>query len=360
MSFVIGRETDREDGPPAGRLGRYRAVDGSEGAPLYLDFDGPHAVLVVGKRGYGKSYTLGVMAESLAETPGVAPVVVDPMGAFRTLADAPAGHSVPASVIDRPSVTAGSLDPRSWCSLLGLDPESAAGGLLWRGACEGSTLAEMRSVIEGIDATRAATRSALNHVDLARSWGVFSPEGLDAEALGTDEITVLDLSGLDEGPMNAVCRGVCDALYRARVEEELRRFPWVLVDEAHAFFRGVAGDALARVLTRGRAPGVSLVAATQRPSAVPEVAVSQSDILVSHRLTAGEDIEALRAAQPTYLNGPLVDRLPREPGEVVIVDDATETVHSASIRQRKTPHGGGSPSVTAIRERDASGAREPT
>lgn len=346
MSFVIGRESDREE-LPAGELGSYRAVDGSEGATLYMDFDGPHAVLVVGKRGYGKSYTLGVVAESLAETSGVAPVVLDPMGAFRTLSDATPDRSVPATVINRPTVTADSLDPRSWCSLLGLDPESGAGGLLWRGAREGSTLGEMRAAIEGIDASRAATRSALNHVDLAKSWGVFGPHGLDAAALGTGEVTVLDLSGLDEGPMNAVCRGVCDAMYRARVDGELGRLPWLLVDEVHAFFDGVAGEALARVLTRGRAPGVSLVAATQRPSAVPEVAVSQSDVLVSHRLTARDDIQALRGAQPTYLNGPLEERLPSNPGEVVIVDDATETVHSARIRERRTPHGGGSPSVAA-------------
>jgi hypothetical protein len=325
-------------------------VDGSQGATLYLDFDGPHAVLVVGKRGYGKSYTLGVVAESLAETPGVAPVVLDPMGAFRPLADAAGSESVPATVIDQPTVRADSLDPRSWCSLLGLDPESGAGGLLWRGAREGQNLEEMRTVIEGIDAGRTATRSALNHVDLAQSWGVFGPQGLSAGALGTGEVSVLDLSGLDEGPMNAVCRGVCDALYRARVDDELGRLPWLLVDEVHAFFDGVAGDALARLLTRGRAPGVSLVAATQRPSAVPEVAVSQSDVLVAHRLTSRDDIEALRAAQPTYLNGPLEERLPGNPGEVVIVDDATETVHTARIRERRTPHGGGSPSVAATLE----------
>jgi len=358
VSFVIGRESGTEE-LPAGELGTYRAVDGSEGTSLYLDFDGPHAVLVVGKRGYGKSYTLGVIAESLAATPGIAPVVLDPMGAFRTLADGAGDRSVPARVIDQPAVTADSLDPRSWCSMLGLDPESGAGGLLWRSAREGATLGEMRAVIEDADASPTATRSALNHVELARSWDVFGPKGVSAGTLGAGEVTVLDLSGLDEGPMNAVCRGVCDALYRGRVEGDLRRLPWLLVDEAHAFFDGVAGDALARVLTRGRAPGVSLVAATQRPSAVPEVAISQSDVLVSHRLTACDDIEALRAAQPTYLNGPLEERLPGEPGEVVIVDDATETVHSAWIRERKTPHGGGSPSVAAALDPDGESLQGP-
>ncbi|MFC6730270.1 helicase HerA domain-containing protein, partial [Natronoarchaeum mannanilyticum] len=106
MTFVIGRGADateqrssdsasasslerdvaRDASPEyAGKLGTYRALDGSAGAPLYLDLDGPHAALLVGKRGYGKSYTMGVIAESLARSSGVAPVVVDPMGVFREL-----------------------------------------------------------------------------------------------------------------------------------------------------------------------------------------------------------------------------------------------------------------------------------
>jgi len=84
VSFVIGREEGVDFGP-AGDLGSYRALDGSEGAPLHIDLDGPHAMLIVGKRGYGKSYTLGVIAESLARAEGVAPVIIDPMGVFDTL-----------------------------------------------------------------------------------------------------------------------------------------------------------------------------------------------------------------------------------------------------------------------------------
>ena len=71
MEFVIGR--DGGDGPVAG-LGTYRALDGSEGADVALDVDRPHVLTVVGKRGYGKSHTLGVLAEELAVTPGLAPV----------------------------------------------------------------------------------------------------------------------------------------------------------------------------------------------------------------------------------------------------------------------------------------------
>ncbi|MDS0283146.1 ATP-binding protein [Haloarcula onubensis] len=347
MSFVLGRETDLSAGP-TGELGSCRALDGSEGAPLYLDLDGPHAAFVVGKRGYGKSYTLGVVAESLALADGVAPVLVDPMGVFDTLGEPADGEKIPTEVIEAPSVTPASLDPRSWCALLGLSPESGPGGLVWQAAGDCESLAAMRAFVGDSDAPRVDRRAARNHLDLAASWGVFDPDGLAAADLASPGITVLELSGLDSAPMNAVVRGVAEALYRTRVDRTIARLPWLLVDEAHTFFDGVARSALETVLTRGRAPGVSLVTATQRPSVVPEVVVSQSDILISHRLTAEADLEALAAARPTYLNTSLEERLPTEPGEVVVVDDTTETVHAATIRQRVTPHGGDNPRASEV------------
>ena len=167
--------------------------------------------------------------------------------------------------------------------------------------------------------------------------------GLDATQLGRSAVTVVDVSGLAGAPMNAVVRGVAETLYRARVTGETERLPWLFVDEAHTFLDGVAGRALERLLTRGRAPGVSLVLATQRPSAVPAVGVSQADLLCSHRLTASTDIEALRAAQPSYMADSLTERMPTRPGTLLVVDDATETVHTARVRRRWTPHGGASP-----------------
>jgi len=349
MSFVVGREEGQPEEWPTGRLGSYRAVDGSAGAELYLDLDGPHAMVVVGKRGYGKSYTLGVIAEELARTPPLAPVVVDPMGVFDTLADATTGEPVPATVVDAPTVDPNSLDPRSWCALVGLDPEGGPGSLVWQAAQEAASLAAMRRAVDTADAPGRDRRAADNHLALADSWRVFDTDGLDAGRLGSGTVTVLDLSGLAAAPMNAVVRGVCEALYRARITGDLDRLPWVLVDEAHTFFDGVAAQALERLLTRGRAPGVSLALATQRPSAISAVGISQADLLCAHRLTSRGDIEALRAAQPTYMEGSLAERMPTAPGEVLVVDDATETVHAARIRERDTPHAGESPSVTELR-----------
>jgi len=127
--------------------------------------------------------------------------------------------------------------------------------------------------------------------------------------VGGGEPTVLDLAGVPEAAAAAVVRAVARGLYDARIDGDLDRLPWLLVDEAHAFFGGVADPALRTLLTRGRAPGVSLVCATQRPGALPSVAVSQSDLLVAHRLTAERDLDRLAAeAEATYLAGDLASR----------------------------------------------------
>jgi DNA helicase HerA-like ATPase len=348
VTVNIGREGGEG---PAAHLGAYRALDGSHSAAVHLDVDGPHAGLVVGKRGSGKSNTLGVLAEGLARTPGVAPVVVDPMGALRTLAAEASGAPAPAHVLEAPTVPASSLDPRSWCALLGLAPDSGAGALVWQAATEAATLSGMREWLATAAAPAADTRAARNHLALAASWEVFDPDGLDAAALAGPEATVIDVSGLDRAPANAVVRGVAASLYRARVEATLDRLPWLLVDEAHAFFDGVANAALRRLLTRGRAPGVSLVCATQRPSALPAVGVSQADLLVAHRLTSTADLDALRAARPSYLDRSLSERLPEATGAALVVDDATESVHTIQVRERETPHGGPDPRASAVTEK---------
>ncbi|WP_058994198.1 ATP-binding protein [Haloarcula sp. CBA1127] len=337
---VIGRE---EATGATARLGHYRARDGSRGAAVNLDVDRPHVGLVVGKRGSGKTYTLGVLAEGLLAAEGVAPVVVDPMGAFTPLDTA----DVSATVVD-PSVRAGALDPRQWCTVLGLDPERGAGALVWRAASERVTLDGMRSWVADADAVASTARAATNHLALAESWGVFEPSGIETETLCSDCLTVLDVSGLDSRPAGAVLAAVATALYDARMTDRTDRLPWLLVDEAHAFTDGVARRPLRRLVTRGRQPGVSCVLATQRPSAVPATTVSQTDLLVAHRLTSTADINALQAAQPTYLDGDFAARLPETIGDALVVDDSTESVHHLTVRERRTPHGGETPRASAL------------
>ncbi|MEF8840135.1 MAG: DUF87 domain-containing protein [Haloarculaceae archaeon] len=352
MHVVGRRERGGRDGSgstgPAGRLGWFRARDGSHGAPVGVDLDRPHAGLVVGKRGSGKSYTLGVLAEELAATEGVVPVVLDPLDAFVGLEEC-GFHT------RKPRVRATALAPRAWCELLGLGPTAPAGSLVWRAASERDSLEGMRSFVGDADVTASTARAARNHLDLAASWGVFGESGVDPSALAVRP-TRLSLSGLDPAPANAVVRAVLAGCHRARLGGEFDRLPWLLVDEARAFVGGIAEPAVRRVLTRGRAPGTSLVLATQRPSALPEVAASQADVVIAHRLSGRADREALERVRPAAARVE-PDRRPTGPGDALLFDGAGESVHAVRVRERETPHGGTSPRAG---ERAGSGGGQPT
>lgn len=325
---VLGRV---EGGGPTAALGHHRARDGSDGSPLELDLAGPHAACVVGKRGSGKSNTLAVLAEELAATVGAVPVVADPMGAFAGL------DVVGAEVVD-PRVRASALAPRSWPAMLGLEPHGGPGSLVWRAATVRDTLDGMRAFVGDADAPQSTRRAAGNVLTLAAEWDVFGPDGVAAP----DAATVLDLGGVPAPGANAVLRAVASACFDRRVASE-GPLPWLLVDEAHAFFAGVAAPALRRVLTRGRAPGVSLVVATQRPDALPDVALSQSDLLVAHRLSGRAGRDRIETARPDYVTGAVETHRPTAAGEALVYDDANERAHPVRVRERTTPHGGDPP-----------------
>ncbi|MDL5503713.1 MAG: DUF853 family protein, partial [Candidatus Methanoperedens sp.] len=89
---------------------------------------------------------------------------------------------------------------------------------------------------------------------------------------------------------------------------------WMFIDEAHLFLprdaRTPATDILVTEwLRQGRQPGLSIIFATQRPAALHPDVMSQSDIIICHRLTAQDDITALEAVRPTYMREGIGDSL---------------------------------------------------
>jgi hypothetical protein len=343
---IIGREDAETTVGPVGHLGTYRARDGSMGAPVGFDFDRPHATLIVGKRGYGKSYTLGVLIEEAAQANGITPVVIDPMGVFDTVINDLDDDPRPAHIYNTPKIRTDAVPPAHWPALLGADPDSPPGALIWDAAATMETLAAMIDYTADSMVADHVRRGALNRLQRAVTWEVFDPAGIDAETLSENAVTIFDCRNLADAAMNALVIGVGEELYAGRLSERIDTLPWLFIDEAHVCFNGIAVDTLQTLLTRGRTPGVSVVIATQRPTALPAVVASQSDIRIIHRLTAGSDVRALAASDPVYLDSDLASIMPNRPGDVVIIDDTAETVHHLRIRNRETQHGGTSPRVS--------------
>src|SRR3989338_3376414 len=94
--IIIGRDdTDKKKFGDRGlvkigkgfvKMGQYTSLSNN----IYMDVARSHVILVAGKRGSGKSYTLGTIAEELSQLPiearkNIAPIIFDTMGIFWTM-----------------------------------------------------------------------------------------------------------------------------------------------------------------------------------------------------------------------------------------------------------------------------------
>src|SRR3989344_734580 len=125
---------------------------------------------------------------------------------------------------------------------------------------------------------------------------------------------------------------------------------WLVVDEAHEFLprdgSTVATFPLITVLREGRQPGISLILASQQPGKIHNDVMTQSDTVISHRITAKVDVDALSMLMQSYMREGLdvqLDNLPRVNGAAVLFDDSNEKMYAMRVRPRFTWHGGESP-----------------
>ncbi len=384
--YLLGRREDDRGGRLY--LGRYLALDGSAGSGVYLDVLKPHALVICGKRGYGKSHTMGVLAEEFARLPSrlrdnFAVIIIDTMGIFSGLARpaadpglagwdlAPAGMEVrlfaPEPFLDdappgtRPfHIPTASLAPYDYCELLGIDPLGGHGAALVGAITRLGrfSIESLASEIARSDASQEIRSSLCGLLAMVSSWKLFSESASYDALLAPGSVNVLDLSGYGHDPAVRSCavaslgRSLYDIRLRARRKEDGSRespLVWLMIDEAHMFMGGSAGRVLVdEWLRQGRQPGLSLVLATQRPSALGYDVLSQADVLIAHRLTLRDDIEALEKARPVYVKEPIREamaRLGTTKGAAIVLDDATESYHIVKVRPRVSAHGGGEPEV---------------
>lgn len=393
IKYLIGRHEAGTDGLLW--LGRYLGLDGSAGAPVYVDTLKPHAVLICGKRGYGKSYTMGVLIEEMCRLPenirrNFSVIVIDTMGVFSdsilpsddtgTLdmwgmkpEKMPIRVHVPLLHLEKYNkhikpepfeIPAASLSAYDYCELIGVEPLSEHGAALIDAVnkMDGFSIEEL---IENILCSGASgvVKSSLRPVlGAVAGWRLLSKEASFDRLLEPGSINVIDLSGFGHDPgikscaVAALARGLYDIRVESRRREDDRRdspLVWMLIDEAHMFMDKDrpcrAGETLVNEwLRQGRQPGLSLVLATQRPSALGTDVLSQADIVICHRLTYRDDVEAMESVRPLYVKEPVreaLSRLGTSRGAALVVDDATESYHVVKVRPRMSRHGGGEPVV---------------
>ena len=397
---------------------------------LYMDIAKSHVVLVAGKRGSGKSYTLGVMTEEIANLPpetskNLAPLIFDTMGIFWTMkfenekdkllldswnletkqlpikVFAPFGkiseYKEKGIPIDEAfALKASELDAEDWILTFNLTMTSQEGVLIssainnLRKKSNNFTIEDIQKEISKFqNISQESKNIAFALFEAADTWGIFAK----SDSLKSTEIsdlinpgitTVLDLSvysSIGSFNIRALVIGLISRkLFRLRVDsrkkEEIQSIQhgldylsyqterdepliWLFIDEAHEFLpkegKTPATDSLVQLLREGRQPGISLVLATQQPGQIHKDVMTQSDIIISHRVTAKPDVDALNQIMQSYLLQNIqksLDDLPSLKGSAIILDDNSERIYPMRMRPRLTWHGGEAPTAIKVETKD--------
>ena len=377
--------------------------------PVRMDVGRPHLVLIVGKRGSGKSYSGAVIAEEIMNLPeevrqNLSVLMIDTMGIFWSMKNPndpdllllrewniqPQGFSIkniiPAGLeefykragisYDKTfSILPSELSVGDWAITFGINLLEPLGILLERALKKLSGNYSIDDVISAIESDKRAEEKeklALENKFLAAAeWGIFSETSTKAEDfLFPGTASVIDVSLMESSVRNLMLgifsRKIYEARTAARREEEtaliggqeLKKVPmtWIIIDEAHNYLpsegKTSATEPMLTLVRQGRQPGISLVLITQRPNKLHEDAIAQADLIISHRLTSRPDLDALGAVMQTYLLEDIkksISDMPKTKGAAVILDDNSERLFNLQVRPRQSWHAGGSP--TALKEK---------
>lgn len=425
--IIIGRDkSDKEKFGDRGliylgkgyvKMGQYTSLSNK----IWMDVARSHVVLVAGKRGSGKSYSLGVIAEEISNLPteesqNIAPLIFDTMGIFWTMKYKNEKDSnllkewslesknLPVKVFipfgkeeeykesripfdETFALSPSELEAEDWIDIFHLTLTSPAGVLIERAITkikERKDKYNIEEIQKEIHTDHLASKETkeivLSLFSAADSWGLFSKteKGTEISSLiNAGKTTVLDISVYSSTSafniralvISLISRKIFKTRMDARKKEEresvihgqdylsyssTRSDPlvWIFIDEAHEFLprdgKTPATSALVQLLREGRQPGISLVLATQQPGQIHKDVMTQSDIVLSHRVTARPDIEALNEIMQTYLLENIrkeLDNLPSLKGSAIILDDNSERLYPVRIRPRLTWHGGEAPTA---------------
>lgn len=417
---IVGRlreDTEKYGSQATGYIGKHIVGKGEDThltTKVFLDLLRPHIILICGKRGFGKSYDAGVIAEEISLLPekfreSLAVVMVDTMGIFWSLKRPNEQQAdllnewklkpeeiknvkvyVPYKQIkefERANIPIDggiSIAPYEfagdeWRLAFNLSATEEAGIALEKNVNElletgeKFTIRDLITKIRDDRETGETARNALeNMLTVAEQWGVFGTEGIDIDKIvSSGTISVVDVSHLRATEAWSVRNFIVAILARkiyqrrliARKEEEVAKltgekieksFPmvWLIIDESHVFIPSdretVSSEPLRTIAKQGREPGISLVVITQMPNKVHQDILSQCDLVLSHRLTSRDDLQALHAVMQVYMQEEIwkyVNSLPRWPGAAIILDDNLEKIFSVNIRPRLSWHAGGTAAV---------------
>ncbi len=356
--------------------------------PVSLSIKGfrRHLALIA-QTGAGKTYLAGIIADELLRKGGTI-VMLDPHadyvflsrmadGKRHELSDRITVFRNPASTGRYTEGDVGRVEPYEICfSDLDLDEICLISGIsqsytnIVSGL--GATLAQLRGEmdvfqpedllqkLENIDKWKSdsldskiveGAKSARKYLARLVRMRVFTNASTNIdEMLRPRHLSVVDLSGLDDGVSDYIAFRILSDIYEKAAGGEFEYPVFVFVEEAHRFIPAKGSTYSSRIIKKiaaeGRKFGVFLVVITQRPSKIHSDALSQCNSQIIMRVTNPEDQVAV-ASSSERLGEALLEDLPGlNTGEAVIVGEMTRAPIMARIKKRTTREGGSDIDIT--------------
>ncbi|MFH1978471.1 MAG: ATP-binding protein [Candidatus Aenigmatarchaeota archaeon] len=226
--------------------------------------------------------------------------------------------------------------------------------------------------IKNYDGEDKTKRVLTNRFSTAKDWGIFEKTGTSISSIfQRGVVSIVDISHFERTGSGWSVRAMLTGLLARKIfqqrlmsrkaeefeilsgeKHDTIPMVWIMIDEAHQFIphegKTAATEPLLTLIKEGREPGISLVLITQMPNRLNPDALAQADLVISHRLTSKEDIEALKTVMQTYMIKDIsqyLKQLPKTPGSAIVLDDNSERIFPIQIRPRLSWHAGGSPSA---------------
>jgi hypothetical protein len=153
------------------------------------------------------------------------------------------------------------------------------------------------------------------------------------------QISVMDVSGVsDDRERVTITELIARKLFDARHRADTIPPVYLVVDEAHLFAprdkTDMSAPSLIKIAKRGRKKGVSLICATQQPSATDDELISQVTLMVGHVLTMANDVRAWRDRTPKIRGRPDLTVENLKTGDAIVSDRKNTEIPPLKIRVR--------------------------
>ncbi len=169
------------------------------------------------------------------------------------------------------------------------------------------------------------------------------------------QLSILDLSGLDQDITSYFCLKVINEIYDRKVSGEFQYPVFIFIEEAHNFVGresiGKLPGLIKKIAAEGRKFGVFLVVITQRPGKIDQDVLSQCNSQIILRITNPLDQRAIEESCEGVSQSVINDLPSLNTGEAVLVGEFVRFPVIVKVRRRETREGGGDIDILPLLEK---------